>query len=134
MAVILMACGTSPATDEPQRPGTDTPVLPGDPGSKPDYSAQTADATFRFTGVPGCEMRYSDGGVLFITDGRTGISGHNLTTGRNFRFDPATVTLIADGIQIQLSSVEKVAETKTTVWYRLTSPRLTSDIWLVAPM
>jgi len=133
LTVFLMACTSSPATDEPQRPGTDTPLPPDKPEPEPDYTDQISDATFRFTGLPGCEMRYSDGGVLFITDDNACISGHNLTSGRNFRFDSATGTLTADGSQIPLTSVEKVFGSDAAVWYRLTSPHASSAIWLVAP-
>ncbi len=133
LAVFLMACTSSPATEEPERPGTDTPLPPDNPEPEPDYTAQISDATFRFTGLPGCEMRYDAGGVLFIADDQARISGHNLTSGRNFSFDSATGTLTADGIQIPLTSAEKVFESDTAVWYRLTSQRTSSDIWLVAP-
>ena len=133
LTVCLMACSSSPATDEPQRPGTGTPALPDKPEPEPDYTAQISDASFRFTGLPGCEVRYDDGGVLFIADNSACISGHNLTSGRNFRFDSATGTLTADGTQIPLTSAEKIFESEAAVWYRLTSPRASSDIWLVAP-
>lgn len=95
-----------------------------------DFGDELDDDSMRFT-CEGTEMRYSEGGIIFQISTDSIIEGHDLGSGKFFRFDMHRQELTMNGEYVRLSQASVAKRNVTTTWFNLTSYRTGKTIVLV---